>query len=407
MSKKSRTSWQKRKRRRAKLILGTTLLCIVAIFGIFFVRALLSYDVVDLSDYCTYEYKGYNHKGSVVISIDQEKTSQLLRGLKDTYNSRIMHVYKCNDEDYNSFYNSLNVTADVPENLSNGSEFSYTVNYDKKLAKKLRLSVKKNAKTEVVSGLVTATILKLEDVFRDVSLAYEGVSPDVTVTLENNSTNPFVKNMVFAIIDPKEKYTKGDTVRVRAYFSEEECLDKHFAVEKPSDECIKEYVIDDIPEYIQSADELPKEIIDEAISRAKDAFTNDAALEFGLRVFSEANLMYVIDPKTKKYTFRWDSFRPISAYFKVPNEEKAGKGGNSYNDIDVCFAFVMTQADGKKCDGEAVVRFTNICKMSDGTYKYDFSNAKIISASHFDSRIKKNVIKNYEEDYTIEKLDIK
>ena len=37
----------------------------------------------------------------------------------------------------------------------------------------------------------------------------------------------------------------------------------------------------------------------------------------------------------------------------------------------------------------------------------DFSKAKITSASHLDSRIKKNVINNYEKDYSIEKIVLK
>lgn len=407
MRKKSKTSWQRRRIRRIRIALASIVLTLIAITCLVFVRALICYDKVDLSDYCKYEYSGYNHKGSVVVTIDNDKASELIRNLKDTYENRIIHIFKCTDEDYNDFFNSLSVAANVPDNLSNGSDFTYKVSYDKSLAKRIRLSVTGDTKTVTVSGLVTATVLKVDDVFRDVNVVFEGASPTVTATLENNSSNPFVKNMVFAIIEPQEYYSAGDVVKVRAYFSEEECINKHFVVEKPSEDCIKEYYVDNIPEYIQSAAELPEEIVNEAVSRAKDAFTDSSALEFGLRVFSEANLMYVIDPKTKKYTFRWNSFRPISAYFKVPNADIAGKNGNSYNDIDVCFAFVMTQADGKKCDGEAVVRFTNICKSADGTYQYDFSNPKIISASHYDSRIKKNVIKNYENTHTIEKLDIK
>lgn len=406
MKKKAKTSWQRRRIRRIRYAFGTLFLILFAIACIVFLRSLICYEKVDLSDYCRYEYSGYNHKGSVAIEIDSDKASELIRDLKDTYENRIIHIYKCTDEDYNAFYNSLKVTANIPDNLSNGSDFTYKVGYDRSLAKKLRLSVSDDTKTVTVSGLVTATVLKVEDVFKGIDVLFEGASPTVTATLINNSTNPFVQNMVFAIVEPKEFYAAGDVVSVRAYFSEEECINKHFVVEKPSEDCIKEFPVDNISEYIQSAAELPAEIVKEAANRAKDAFTDASALEFGLRVFSEANMMYVIDPKTKKYTFRWNSFRPISAYFKVPNADIAGKNGNSYNDIDICFAFVMTQADGKQCNGEAVVRFTNICRSADGTYQYDFSNPKIISASHYDSRIKKNVIKNYENTHSIEKLDI-
>lgn len=406
-SRKTMTSWQRRKQRRVRMILRTTLFCVFVIVALLFYRSLLNYKTVDLSEYATYEYSGYNHKGSVEVTLDQEKVSELIRDVKEVYGKRLLHIYKCSDEDYNAFYNSLEITTTVPNNLSNGSQFIYTVNYDKSLAKKIRLSVKENKKTVTVTGLVTATVLKIDDIFKDLHVEFSGVSPNIQVSIENMSTHPFIQNMVFVIVDPKEFYSLGEEVQVRAYFSEAECLDKHFAVEVDSENCIKSYAVSGVSEYIQRLDDLPKEIIDEAVKKAESAFTTDSALEFGLRVFSEAHLTYVIDPATKKYTFRWSSYRPLSAYFKVPNKDIAGKSGNNYNDLDVIFSFVMTQADGKQCNGEAAIRFSNISRNSDGTYEYDFSKAKITSASHLDSRIKKNVINNYEKDYSIEKIVLK
>lgn len=401
---KSRTSWERRRRRRVRGVLYTMLFCVLAVVLFFLYWSILCYEVVDLSEYVTFEYSGYNHKGAVEVNIDQDRVSELIRNLKDTYDERLVHAFKCEDRDYNDFYNSLQVSTIVPDNLSNGSQFIYTVQYDEKLAKKIRLSVKNNKKTVTVSGLVTATVLKMDDIFRDVSVTFEGISPKITATLENRSEHPFIKNIVFNILEPKEFYSAGDEVKVRAYYSEAECIDKHFVIEVPTEECIRSYVVNGEGEYVQSASDLPQEIIDEAVSKAKQAFSVDAALEFGLRVYSEANLTYVIDPVTKKYTFRWDSYSPLSAYFKVPRSDIAGENGKTYNDLDIIFKFVMVQNGGQKCNGMAAVRFSNILKNADGTYSYDFSSPKIISATHYESRIKKNVITNYEKDYTVEKV---
>ena len=407
MKKKKRlTSWQKRKRRRLKMLIKWLSVIAFSVICFLFAKSLFMYEHVDLSDYCTFEYGGYNHKGSVTVTVDSDMLSELIRTLKADYENKLIHVYQCSSEDYFNFYNSVTVEATVPDNLSNGSTFTYTVSYDKTLAKRLRLGVKSDTKVVTVSGLVTATVVKYDDLFKDLSVIFEGASPQATCVIENNSTNPYVKNMVFSIVDPKECYALGDVVKIRAYFSEEECLDKHFVVDRPSEECVREYTVENLPAYLQNASEIPQEIINKAVKAAAGAFTKDSALEFGLRVWSEADMMYSIDPKTKKYTFDWVSYGPLSAYFKVPDASIAGKNGISFNDIDVVYNFVMTQSDGQKCNGEAVVRFTNISKLADGTYSYDFSNPKIHSASHYDSRIKKNVIKNYENNYSIEKLTI-
>ena len=152
-------------------------------------------------------------------------------------------------------------------------------------------------------------------------------------------------------------------------------------------------------------EELTPELISEAINAAKGAFTTKTAKEYGVRVYFEANIapVYV----NKESTFEWTRFDPLSAYLKVAKEGVAGQNSNNYNDLDVVFDCTMVQADGKKINVEAVVRFRDIIKNSDGTFTYDFSNPTINSASHFDARIKKNVIYNYEDKYIIEKLTIK
>ena len=406
MKKRKLTSWQKRRIRRIKIGLYTTLFCVILFCMISVILSLRPYESVDLTEYCTYEYGGYNHKGSVTVDLELDKISELMRSLKETYDKKFIHMYSVSAEDYNAFFNSLSVETNVPDNLSNGSVYTYQVNYDKELAKKIRLRVYEDRTSVTVTGLVTATVLKVDDLFKDLKISFEGVSPKITITLENKSESPFIKGIVFSIVDPKEYYSLNDIFYVRAYFSEAECLDKHFAVEKPSEDCIMNYEVLDVAHYVQSADDLPQEIVDEAVRAASKAFTKESAMEFGLRVFSEANIMYVTD-SNKKYTFDWKSYGVLSGYFKVPNTEIAGNAGNSYNDLDIVFNCMMNQANGTECKAEAVVRFSNIQKLSDGTYDYDFSKPKIISVSHLDSRIKKNVITNYEGRYSIEKLSVR
>ncbi|MDO4189881.1 MAG: hypothetical protein Q4D29_12930, partial [Lachnospiraceae bacterium] len=108
-----------------------------------------------------------------------------------------------------------------------------------------------------------------------------------------------------------------------------------------------------------------------------------------------------------KSTFEWVSYGPISAYLKVANSDIAGKNSNNYNDLDIIYTGTLTQADGQNVSVEAVVRFKDIVVNNDGTYTYDFSHPTISSCSHFDARIKKNVISNYEKNWSVEKISLK
>ncbi len=407
MSKKRLTSWQKRRIRRIKLYIGIALAICVTILFVLLIKSLFSYTTVDLCDYCNITYGGYNNKGSVQIEFNDDATSTLMQTLKDKYQRALIKFNKCESEDYNAFYNSLSIAVDIPDNLSNGMKYTYTVNYDVKLAKKIKLGVKKNKREVTVAGLNSATVIKYDELFKDINVVFEGISPNVSARLENKSDNYFIKDMIFLIEDYKEKYSIGDEVKVRAYFTEEECLEKHCAIDRPSEECVKSYPVIADSEYIRDLSDLDDSLLEEAIESASKAFTNETAREFGVRVYIEAGLVPVYQSTGNKMsTFEWKSYRLLSGYFKAVKSEIAGAQGTNYNILDLVFDCVMTQADGVTCNVETIVRYTDIIKNSDGTFEYDFSEPKIISSSHYDSRIKSTVLTSAEDDYNVEKIDL-
>lgn len=398
-------SWQRRKRRRTRLLLCAVLFCVAIAFLIGFIKSLAPYEKVDLADYALYTYSGYNTKGSVEVTINEELASLLMQRLRSDYEDAFINFKKCESEDYNAFYNSLSVTVDAPEYLSNGSKFRYTVNYNTELAKKLKLKVTNNKKEVMVSGLVTAAVISYDTLFEGITFTYEGVSPKLTAIMTNNTVNPYLTDVEFVIEGEQEFYKEGDVIRVRAIYDEAVCLERHFVIDRELSECYKDYIVEGGSHYLRSADELPKDLLDRAVSAANSAFTTKTANEFGVRVYFEANIapVYV----NKKSTFEWVSYGPISAYIKVAREDVAGKNSINFNDLDIVYTGVLTQADGKHVDVEAVVRFKDIIVNGDGTYTYDFSNPTICSCSHFDARIKKNVIANYEKNFVIEKLSLR
>jgi len=407
MAKKGKKlkSWQRRRRRRILITVRVILIIIVVIVAILCAKSMGFYEKVDLADYVTCEYSGYNTKGSVEVTLNDELTTNLMQRLRSKYDDAFIRFTKCESEDYNSFYNSLNVTVNAPEYLSNGSRYRYTVNYDKELAKKLRLKVYNNEKEMMVSTLPTATVLSLDQVFEGITFTFQGVSPNVSATMTDMTFNPLLSDVEFVVEGEKEVYSEGDVIRVRAVYDEAECLSKNLVIDAPAGECYKDYTVSADSHYIRSAAELPQEILNEAVRAANSAFTTKTAKEFGVRVYFEAGKspVYV----NKESTFEWVSYSPLSAYLKVMKDEYAGKNSNNYNDLDIVYSCMMTQADGQAVKLEAVVRFKDIVVNNDGTLDYDFSNATVSSASYLDSRIKKNVITNYEEKCNIEKLSLK
>lgn len=398
--KKRMTSWERRRHRRTKIMIRVMIFAFFMIAAILFARMLLPYEKLSLNEYFTVSYDGYNTKGFTVFKRDDEALMQTMAEVLKKHDSSLFHKEEVTEEDYRNFIDSIRVVNENQSNLSNGSRISVKYTCDEMLAKKLKISVTGKSKDITVEGLSSAVVLTKEDLFRDLQVTFSGISPNITMEITNNSSNEFIKNMVFNPEEFKEYYTAGEVVRIRAFFSDAECLKQHYAITTPSEQCVMEYTVEGMGEYVNSASVLPDNFIKEAVAAGKTAFVD--ANEYGVRIFCEAHLVPVYI--NKKATFRYLEPSLISAYFKAVKPEYAGKDGNDYNDLDLVYFVKITQADGVTCDAEAVVRFSNIIQNKDGTFTSDFSNPKIMSASYSDSSIKKNVISRYETTHVIEKL---
>lgn len=390
-----------RRRRRMRMMILVLFVVFIAV-GFIVVNAMLSlpYESIDLSELATVEIGGYNTAGTAQVVVNDDAVDELLAAVKKDYNEAHFHSTDPNDEDYLKFRQSLAFNVDKTVGLSNGSVINLYCSYDKELADTLKIDITSTTKEITVGGLPTVTRLSVEQVFEGLSVSFTGVSPSLELTMTNESANPFVQGVGFEIVEPKEYYSEGETVAIRANYTDDLSVSTQYVVDCPQGECIKEYIASADSKYLASASELPQSIIDEAISAGKNAFKD--ANEYGVRIFCEANLVPIyID---KKATFVYGAPQFVSAYFKTVFPEKAGDINYDYNDLDIIYSVVISQADGVKCTAYAAVRFSNIIKNSDGTYEYDFSSPKILSESYFSARVKKNVTDSYANSHNVERV---
>lgn len=391
----------RRRKRKVKIVLTVTVLvALLAAFMIAMVVVAKPYESVDLCDLAVIEYGGYNTAGEANVSMDDERVVELMASLKEDYNDATFHSKKPSDEDYLKFRQSLSVSLDTTNGLSNGSVINMTCSYDEELAKLLKLDVECDTRQITVGGLPTVTKLSVDQVFENLEVDFTGVSPNLTMTMVNNSPNPLISQMSFEILNPKEFYSQGDVVSVMAHYTQEQCLASSYIVDASPDDCVKDYEVVADSKYVDEASQLPSSLIDEAVSAGKKAFKD--ANEYGVRIFCEANLVPVYI--NKKATFEYGEPKLVSAYFKTIFPDKAGNIAYDYNDLDIIYSVVITQADGVSCTAYAAVRFSNIIKNDNGTFNYDFSDPKILSESYFAARVKKNVTDSYANTHDIEKV---
>ena len=305
------------------------------------------------------------------------------------------------DDTYGAFYDTVSVEFSKSSGLTNGDEVTISYKYDKKVAKKLNLKIKAAGQHYTVSGLVQPTPVSENDLFEGLDIEFEGIAPLVTARLDDSKTG-FKDVVSYEILDEKEYYDIGDSVRVRAVFNEADLEELDYVATIPSEQCIKEYTIKDVDRYITDTEEITDEMMASLKKEALTLFTD--ANEYGMRIFCDAGLMPVY--VNKKTTFVWSSPNYISSYLNVLKEDSYGKTGTHVNDIKLCFESVISQADGTACKAEVVVRFQDIIVRKDGSIDLKLDSGEIISADRRDSHIKAIVRNEIDQDYESEKITV-
>lgn len=376
------------KRRRMMIlcakIAGITAAAIALIIGIYLV-GFAKYTYINLSELTQASVAGYNGHGTLTTS-----TSPMAG--------------------YEDFFDTVSVSVlDTEEikngSLSNGDKIEIEYFYNKELAKEHKLRVRGGSEFVTIKDLPEGKPISYDELFAGVKLTYEGVAPAVAVTVTNTSTDDMLADVVYSIVDPKEFYDEGETVRVRADFDVSKAIEEAYDIEAGPEGYVKDFTVSGVDRYLTDASELPQELLDQMKEYGATLFgtSQGDANEFGLRLLTSTGAMYTTDGG--EYTFAWRTPVYISSYFTCLNEDHIGEPGNQVNDVKVVYDTGVIQSDGKAVSAEAVVVFKDIVKKADGTITVDLNEGEIVSASTKDSDIKALVRATNDEMYTSTKLE--
>ena len=361
-------------RQKLKAIVSCLVLLGVLGAGIWY----FSFEEIDLAEHVEISYTGYDTKGTAVLSLTNTKS-------------------------HSSFFETVECSL-LTENgtLANGGSITVHFDYDEELARKKWLRVKNADAVYTVSGLPEGTPLTSELLFQDISAAFEGTPPAMTFTVTNESSDAFLQTISYEIMDEKDFYDVGDTVHVRAVFSEQDAVLNEYAATGREEDYIKEYTAEKQARYLTDASLLTADDIRIMNETAASLFTD--ANEYGLRIFSEANVMP--EWTNGKTTFRWSNPRLLSAYFNTLTPEYYGNELLHGNDIKLVYLVTLSQANGASCEAEAVVRFTDLMQEPDGSLDLALDSAELIAASYYNSHIVNLVNDEYHDEYESEKLTL-
>lgn len=180
---------------------------------------------VELIDYAILELVGVNERGIAVLSIDEEALAEDL--------SRIGKLDPEKEEDaavIADYISRVQITAEPSHQLKNGDT----------IVLKAQIKNESNDLIRVTGGEERIKVEGLEegeriDVFDYLTLALSGVSPNLSVAVENHGHDPFFKSLKFKLSE-STGLANGDRITVNVIY------DPYFAGEQ------KYYVIADSKE---------------------------------------------------------------------------------------------------------------------------------------------------------------
>ena len=271
---------------------------------------------LDLMEFATVEFQGLNEKGTAKLDVNwgSFEDAILTEKEKDSLSSmgKLMELEE-----------SISFTLDKKEGLSNGDQVTVTVKWDKEIADKYKLAFTGKDKQLTVSDLMMPTEL---DVFEDVHIEYEGVSPDAKAILRNTSSDPFIKTINY-VMDNSYSIKNGDKITVTAQYNEQKAEEEGYLIKENE----KVFTVEGIDEYITSYDKIDNDTLEKLDKQGRDLI--DSAL---------ANKMsyqrYLYSEFSKSASVKFDSLEILgvdlyNSYFFALKEGLEGGYGDVNNSV--------------------------------------------------------------------------
>ncbi|WMJ77836.1 hypothetical protein RBQ61_02600 [Sedimentibacter sp. MB35-C1] len=346
---------------------------------------------IDLSQYANISISGYNGYGTASVKINwTELESELLQDDNNSSLETFTELAIIED--------SIKYSIDKSENLTNGDTVNLTVNWNKDLAKKYKVSFTANNASVKVENLEEP---KEVDLFTDIHIEYEGVSPNASALLRNASNDPFLKNIYYDL-DNSYNISNGDTITVSANISKENAIRNGIIINNTE----KEFTAEGLDEYITEYASIDTDTLEKMKSQANDLIESQIAGKY-----SYNSILYpdVFFPDVSRDSINIVENALKHAYFFTL---KSGMD-KGFNDVDNSIFLVYEikfTSDITKENSQDVtyvpVYFKNIIKRSDGILDVNITDAYITNdaSSNLDNVYRDTVTANKAK-YNYEEID--
>ncbi len=359
---------------------------------------------LDMTSYLKVNYQGYDGVATARLDFDRMAFETQVDSVKTDYFSSVWPLKKkASAEDFDAFKDSVSLNLSKDKDLKNGDEITITVDYDRQRAQDLRLSMKYEQIPFTVEDLAEGIKIDSKAVFSDLTISVNGISPQISLELINDSGTEPVTGFSYEATPQKDFYERGDIITIKAVYDEAALTAAHYYIPEGDDEM--KYVIPGDVSYVQYADDLDEATIERAIELSKKCLLESNANEYGLRIFTDAHLPYAWEG-TGDYTFEWSDARLLSGYVETLKDESLGLTSKPYNYLELAYEVHISQANGVGTDAEAVVCFDSMTVDDNGVVDLNEDSVQVFAASYSDTDIKRTIRGWFGDEYSVNRVDV-
>lgn len=378
----------KNKKLPAKMI---GILCAVAVCMIVIAALFLTHrPTVNMSDYITVSYEGYDSVGRASASFDYDAFRQKYEG-KLKFNKKHMisileeydgfdaekaandvedaiEAYDAQGEDLcvefiSDFFGNAG-SFDRSSKLSNGDVITYSwenLNSEdelEQLGKALGCKIKCDPIECTVSDLEA---IETVDPFQNVSVTFSGVSPEGTVEISNDATDELGRSLCFTA-NKTSGLSNGDVITVSVSGSGD---DEYYAEQygKLLSSTKKDYTVEGLQHYITSVDEIPEDVLNSMKRQADDVFDAYHAKNYSSTEMLKGREFigtYLLSPKASVKTDNYGDFHcAVYLCYRIDVEDYHEDKTVLYDQVNTYYS---------------LCRFTDIITTDDGGVSVDLSD---------------------------------
>ena len=202
---------------------------------------------VKISDYVSLKYDGIDGYATPECVVDREALYEAMAG-KENNSDRLAS--------YRAFADSVTAST-TGDHISNGDKLDVNVTFDESAREKTSYKVNDAQFSIVAEGIDSGKQMNL---FENVSIKINGISPHATMEVVNNNTDEFLKGLVYKT-DKDKNLCNGDRVMLSCEVTDDELADHGITTTSLT----AMYDVSGLSEYVQTGKVLPRKLMEERV----------------------------------------------------------------------------------------------------------------------------------------------